>query len=573
MTKLSQKEKENALNEVRILASIDDPNIIGYKEAFLTENPSTLCIVMEYADGGDLYDKICKCQKNGMTFPEKDIWNIFIQVVKGLKTLHNMKILHRDLKSANIFLNKDGTVKLGDLNVSKVAKMGLVHTQTGTPYYASPEVWDDKSYDFRSDIWSLGVCTYEMATLKPPFTASSMGELYKRVCSGKHPKISNNYSRDLSSIISTLLNVKPSERPSCEQILHMPAVEEHLTNEDDSDMNKELLNTIKIPRNMKLLQGKLPKSQYEDDKIEEMDDVGDLIENGNLPSTNTNDYPNYAAPATAASRDTEPTLKEVRSRHNIDERKDIVGEVRKRREKPKTTPMNLVPLKDKVKKYEMYRDLTKNKDKYGIGHRRNHNNIHQKYMERAKEIEAQEQKLKRELQHRVQDPELPDIYTKGRIGVQRVHYDPRHDSRKGHHGSSHKYLGGSENTRKPSLVIQPRIMAHKKDGLRSRGDVIDSLPPPSSKGVSPSRYKPHPYKNIYSMKANKLSQLKGIPPISKHSGTTKLNSSKQNLPKLRTNKARNKRNEMIHGIPSIRSNSNESYNPIYKDLNRPTWWG
>ena len=58
MTKLSQKEKENALNEVRILASIDCPNIIAYKEAFLTENPSTLCIVMEYADGGDLYDKI-----------------------------------------------------------------------------------------------------------------------------------------------------------------------------------------------------------------------------------------------------------------------------------------------------------------------------------------------------------------------------------------------------------------------------------------------------------------------------------------------------------------------------------
>ncbi len=63
--------------------------------------------------------------------------------MKGLKALHDMKILHRDMKSANIFLYKDGTAKLGDLNVSKVAKQGMLYTQTGTPYYASPEVWKD----------------------------------------------------------------------------------------------------------------------------------------------------------------------------------------------------------------------------------------------------------------------------------------------------------------------------------------------------------------------------------------------------------------------------------------------
>ena len=60
------------------------------------------------------------------------------------------------MKSANIFLFKDGTAKLGDLNVSKVAKKGLLYTQTGTPYYASPEVWKDQPYDLKSDIWSFG---------------------------------------------------------------------------------------------------------------------------------------------------------------------------------------------------------------------------------------------------------------------------------------------------------------------------------------------------------------------------------------------------------------------------------
>lgn len=118
---LSTKEKENALNEVRILASIKDNNIISYKEAFIDADSQALCIVMEYADDGDVFQKIVQHQQKGTTFDEDFIWRIFITVVKGLKALHELNIMHRDLKSANIFLNKDGTAKLGDLNVSKVS--------------------------------------------------------------------------------------------------------------------------------------------------------------------------------------------------------------------------------------------------------------------------------------------------------------------------------------------------------------------------------------------------------------------------------------------------------------------
>ena len=83
----------------------------------------------------------------------------------GLKALHTHNIHHRDLKSANVFLTKNGEVKLGDLNVSKIAKNGLLYTQTGTPYYASPEVWRDEPYDMKSDIWSVGCMVYELAAL------------------------------------------------------------------------------------------------------------------------------------------------------------------------------------------------------------------------------------------------------------------------------------------------------------------------------------------------------------------------------------------------------------------------
>ncbi len=126
-------------------------------------------------------------------------------MVKALKVLHQMNILHRDLKCANVFLCKDGNSKLGDLNVSKEAKRGLLYTQTGTPYYASPEVWRDEPYDNKSDIWSLGCVLYEMATLKPPFKAGDMAGLSRKVQTGVYPAIPTKYSKDLSMMLKVLL--------------------------------------------------------------------------------------------------------------------------------------------------------------------------------------------------------------------------------------------------------------------------------------------------------------------------------------------------------------------------------
>ena len=128
MLNLSDKEKENALNEVRILASIDHPNVIGYKDAFIDEASSALCLIMELADNGDVFQKITNYQKRETYIKEKKIWYVFIQIVRGLKAFHQRKILHRDMKSANIFLFKDMQAKLGDLNVSKIVKKGLSYT-------------------------------------------------------------------------------------------------------------------------------------------------------------------------------------------------------------------------------------------------------------------------------------------------------------------------------------------------------------------------------------------------------------------------------------------------------------
>ena len=279
---LNEKEKTNSLNEVRILASIKSKYVISYKEAFFDEKDSTLGIVMEYADNGDLYQKIVEYKKRKIYFEEIDIWKIFIQLVKGLKALHDLRILHRDLKSANVFLFKNGNAKLGDLNVSKVAKRGLGYTQTGTPYYASPEIWKDLPYDNKSDIWSLGCVLYEMITLHPPFIAKNMDDLYKKVLSGDVSALPNKFSNDLYEVVCLLLKINQNKRPNCNEILNNALIKKRIeffksmnnneNGENNLDMDdkeeQDLLKTIHIPKNLLFLPTHLPKPNYKKSKIE-----------------------------------------------------------------------------------------------------------------------------------------------------------------------------------------------------------------------------------------------------------------------------------------------------------------
>ena len=135
------------------------------------------------------------------------MWLYLKQMLQGLRVLHIRDILHRDIKSANMFLSEDGkTIKLGDLNVSKVLKDDLAKTQTGTPYYVSPEIWDNKPYGAKTDIWSLGCVVYEIVALKPPFLAKNFTLLCKKVKTGKFAHIPLHYSERLQNVIREMLN-------------------------------------------------------------------------------------------------------------------------------------------------------------------------------------------------------------------------------------------------------------------------------------------------------------------------------------------------------------------------------
>jgi len=220
VSKMDRKQKEEALNEVTFLKAMRHPYIITYRESFMDKN-RYLCIVMDYAEGGDMYSKINKQKKIGKGFPENQILDWFVQICLALKYVHDRKILHRDLKTQNIFLTAKGDIKIGDFGIARVLQdtYDCAQTAIGTPYYLSPEICQEKPYNQKSDIWSLGCILYELVTLRHAFDANSMKGLVLKILRGSYPAIPPSYSQDLKDLISEMLTRDPARRPSIKKIL------------------------------------------------------------------------------------------------------------------------------------------------------------------------------------------------------------------------------------------------------------------------------------------------------------------------------------------------------------------
>ena len=222
--KLTSKERQNSLKEVNFLSEIKDPNVIGYEESFYDKNFNHLFLIMEYAPYGDLSKILQKRKKTKDYFTENELLNMYLQIASGLKAIHAKQIIHRDLKSANIFITQktkydELILKIGDFNVSKkIDYLNLKNTQTGTPYYASPEIWENKPYDFKSDIWSLGCLFYEIASFNTPFKGNNMKELYRNILKGNMAPLPKQYSNKILKIISMCLRQDANLRPNINDI-------------------------------------------------------------------------------------------------------------------------------------------------------------------------------------------------------------------------------------------------------------------------------------------------------------------------------------------------------------------
>jgi serine/threonine protein kinase len=222
---LRSKEQNNAIQEVQILASLDNEYIVRYYDSFMEDNQ--LNLIMEYCAGKDLLTKLKLAQHEQTPIEESLIWKYLIQLCVGLYHIHDKNILHRDLKAANLFLDIDDNIKIGDLGVARVlGTHSMASTIVGTPYYLSPELVEDRPYNSKSDIWSVGVILYELCSLKHPFEANNQGALILKIIRGKYPPIPSqyNYSTKLQRIIDACLRKDTNARPGVIELLSLPSV-------------------------------------------------------------------------------------------------------------------------------------------------------------------------------------------------------------------------------------------------------------------------------------------------------------------------------------------------------------
>lgn len=236
--RMSEKEKTQLVAEVNILRELRNPFVVRYHDRIVDKPHTRLYIIMEHCPGGDLGRVIKRARQNRTHIEEAFIWKIFAQVVLALKECHRRvengeckPILHRDLKPANILLDSDQNIKMADFGLAKElsSQSKLAQTNVGTPFYMAPEIINERDYDEKSDIWSLGCLLYELAALKPPFDATNAVSLAAKINHGKFLRIPAKYSDNLYEAIRLMLQVDPRKRPRVEDLESLPALQSALT--------------------------------------------------------------------------------------------------------------------------------------------------------------------------------------------------------------------------------------------------------------------------------------------------------------------------------------------------------
>eukprot|EP00741_Cyanophora_paradoxa_P022086 tig00021434_g21321.t1 len=220
MKHLNPQQQRECIAEVANMRVLRHPNIIHYYNSFVEDQ--ALYIVMEYAEGGDLQQSLNRQLASQRIFDERDLWRYLFELCSAVQHLHMKNIVHRDLKSLNVFLTKDNHVKVGDLGVSRLLNSieAQMETRVGTPLYLSPEVIKHKTYDAKVDEWSVGIILYTLSALRPPSRrgyACAQGEnlfaLANAITTQRPRSLPRCYSRAFTATVMWLLEKNPADRP------------------------------------------------------------------------------------------------------------------------------------------------------------------------------------------------------------------------------------------------------------------------------------------------------------------------------------------------------------------------
>eukprot|EP00758_Cryptobia_borreli_P007878 Tbor_TRINITY_DN5337_c2_g2::TRINITY_DN5337_c2_g2_i1::g.4211::m.4211/K08857/NEK1_4_5; NIMA (never in mitosis gene a)-related kinase 1/4/5 len=246
LSHMSQKDQKYIEAEMQCLAVCDHFAVIKHEEDF-TEDDHIL-IIMEFADAGDMNMQIkARAADNFWYFEEHEVGYTFVQLAMAVDHIHRRRMLHRDIKGANVLLMTSGLIKLGDFGFSQqyehTVSGEVATTFCGTPYYLAPELWRRQKYSKKADVWSMGILLYEMMALRRPFVGHGMKALMESVLGGKIPPIPSNFSPELQEVVMAILVDDPNKRPSIAEIFHMPQMVKLLRDFEKSVNNSQLINS------------------------------------------------------------------------------------------------------------------------------------------------------------------------------------------------------------------------------------------------------------------------------------------------------------------------------------------
>ena len=227
-------DSQTALQEVRLLKALTHPFIVRYHDSWVDREAGALWIVCHYCAGGDLASLIS--QRSTTTaadryFPEGQVLDWFIELCLALRYCHDRKLLHRDIKTQNIFVNQHNTCKLGDFGIARVltATREMASSVVGTPYALAPEVCESKAYSYAADVWALGCVLYEMCSLRRPFEADNLlGLVWKIVHCQPRDITEGQFSDELKGLVAAMLQKDSSKRPSVKEILMLPFIQQRV---------------------------------------------------------------------------------------------------------------------------------------------------------------------------------------------------------------------------------------------------------------------------------------------------------------------------------------------------------
>jgi serine/threonine protein kinase len=216
--RLNLVENDAIRTEAEVMTYLSHPHVVKLFEVI--ETPAEICMIMQYAAGGDLFEYIQKKKR----LKEKEARRLFLQVLDGVGYCHKHYIVHRDIKAENLFLNEKKDVLIGDWGFSTIYHPGSkIETNCGSLDYAAPEVLSGTAtLSFPVDVWSLGVLLHFMVSGTLPFQAANDFDIYQLIKKAQFRPIKGNVSDECKDLISKILDPDPTTRPSVDQLLLHP---------------------------------------------------------------------------------------------------------------------------------------------------------------------------------------------------------------------------------------------------------------------------------------------------------------------------------------------------------------